>query len=352
MMKIVRFLGILLLVLIVFLPLNTIKTYAYTLNDLGAYIENPEFHDSQQGRADGNLGLYQVVGDKQVVANVKAIYFDSTNKTFQILARRYNPTIGIDKTSNDMKWSVVDERICTVDSNGFVTAGNTTGATIVIMEDDTCCMSFTVVNRTGKYDNWYEDMFKDIHTLSTVYGKKDFKNVSSAKLACEYLGNGYKILVDAYLTHGSALNTDPEVRLGIIQEAVKEVIQVSYLTSAKGDIWGDCVLTAAMTSIICDPFTINTNAQRFGCDMINLPGHVTNAILLDGIVYNVDNGNFQEVAKETDWIWINDVLNGSYVFIGNSISEAEISCKKSAYNSFTRDRDEIAKCLKQGVNSK
>jgi len=43
------------------------------------------------------------------------------------LAREYNPKKGIDKTSKDMEWSVVDERICTVDSNGKVTAGEMTG---------------------------------------------------------------------------------------------------------------------------------------------------------------------------------------------------------------------------------
>lgn len=351
MKKVIKSLGILLVALTVCLPLNTNKAYAYTLKDLGSYIENPEFHYNQSGRADGNVGLYKAVGDIEVAINVNTVYFDSTQKTYQILARRYNPTKGIDKTSKDMKWSVVDERICTVDNNGFVTAGNMSGVTIVILEDETYCLSIPVINRTGKYDSWYEDMFKDIHTPHIIYRKEGFKYASSAKLACEYLGNGYKIIVDAYLTHGNALKTDPEVRFNTIQEAVNEIISVSNISNSKGGIYGDCTMIAALTSTICDPFTINSKTQKFGCDMIDLPGHITNAILLDGIVYSVDNGNFHEVAKEYDWTWKNGVLYGTYIFIGTSKSIAEINCKKGFSYKFTADQDNIAKYLKNGVNN-
>lgn len=351
MKKVIKYLGMLLFALTLLLPLNTNKAYAYTLKDLGTHIENPEFHNNQSGRADGNIGLYKAVGDIEVATNVNSIYFDSAHKTFQILARRYNPTKGINKTNKDMKWSVVDKRICTVDSKGFVTAGNMTGATIVILEDDTYCISIPVVNRTGKYDSWYEDMFKDIRTPNYIYSKEGFKYASSAKLACEYLGKGYKIIVDAYVSNGSALNTDPDIRFNTIQEAVCTVISLTDLLNAKGRMYGDCTMVAALTFLICDPFTIYSNSQKFGCDMIGLPGHETNAILLDGIIYSVDNGNFQEVAKESDWTWKNGVLYGSYEYIGTSTSKAEISCKKSVYNSFTRDRDDMTKYLKNGVNN-
>jgi hypothetical protein len=350
MKKAIRSLGILLLALIIFLPLNSNKAYAYTLKDLGSYIENPEFHNNQSGRADGNVGLYKAVGETEVATNVKELYFDSTHKTFQILARRYNPTKEIDKTSKDMKWSVVDKRICTVDSKGFVTAGNMTGATIVILEDETYCLSIPVVNRTGKYDSWYEDMFKDIDTPGNIYRKEGFKYASSAKIACEYLGKGYKIIVDAYLTHGSKLRTDPDVRFNTIQDAVCTITDLARLENTNGGIWGDCVVIASLISIICDPFTINSKTQKFGCDMVDLPGHVTNVILLDGIVYSVDNEQFQEVAKESDWTWKNGVLYGSYIF-GNNKAEAEISCKKGTSYSFTQDRDKIEKYLKNGINN-
>lgn len=157
MSKAIKYLGTFLLSLTVFLALKTDNAYAYTLDDLESYIENPEFHDGQKGRARGNVGLYKVVGEG-LATNIDAIYFDSTHKEFQVLVRRYNPTKGIDKISKDMKWSVVDERICTVDNKGFVTAGSMTGATIIVLEDDIGCMGIPVVNRTGKYDSWYEDM--------------------------------------------------------------------------------------------------------------------------------------------------------------------------------------------------
>lgn len=344
---VIKLLGAILLAL-VFIPLNSNKAYAYTLEDLGSYIENPEWFDNQTGRRDDNVGLEEVVGETEATTNVTAIYFDSTHKTFQILSRRYNPTKGIDKTNKDMKWSVVDERICTVDSKGFVTAGNMTGVTIIIMEDDTYCSSIVVVNRTGKYDNWYEDMFKDIHTPSNIYRKADFEYASYAQLACEYLGKGYKIITDAYISHGSALKTDPDIRFSIIEEAVCTITSISGLTNAKGGVYGNCVMNAALTSVICDPFTINSTTQKFGCDMIDFGGaHVNNAILLDGIIYRVDNGNFQVVAKESDWTWKNGVLRGSYID-GISKANAEISCKKSG--SFTEDRDGMDRCLKNGVN--
>ena len=343
-----KFLGMLLLVLTVFLPFNTENAYAYTLEDLGSYVENPEWFDNQSGRLGDNVGLSKAI-DKELQTNVGSIYFDSTHKSFQIQARRYNPTKGIDKTSKDMKWSVVDERICTVDNNGFVKAGSMTGATIVILEDETVCMAITVVNRTGNYDSWYEDMFKDIHTLNSVYEKSGFKNAASAKLACEYLGNGYKVIVDSYLKHGIALKTDSSVRFNTIYDAVNTVVRVANLSSAKGGMWGDCVTIASLTSFICSPFTINSQTQKFGSDMIEVPGHLTNAILLDGIVYNVDNGNFREVAKESDWTWKKGVLHGSFLF-GSSEAKAEINCEQGDSYSFTRDRVEIEAFLKKGVN--
>lgn len=349
MRKVIKLLGILLLALTVFTTLNTEKAYAYTLDDLEGYIENPEFHDGLKGRGRGNVGLYEVVGETEVATNVDAVYFDSTHKEFQILVRRYNPKKGIDKISKDMKWSVVDERICTVDSNGFLTAGNMTGATIVILEDETYCKSITVVNRTGNHDSWYEDMFKDIHITANVYRKKDFKNASSAKMACEYLGEGYKTIVDAYLTYGVGLNTNSDVRFKTIKDAVNTVTKIARLTNKEGGQWGNCVTIASMTSIICDPFVINSKTQKFGHDMIDLPGHVTNAILLDGIVYNVDNGNFIEVAKESDWTWKDGVLHGTYKLIGNSESKAKIDCEKRDSHSFNEDRDKITDYLKNGV---
>lgn len=347
MKKTMKYFGLLLLAFTVFLSLNTSKAYAYTLEDLDDYVENPEFHDNQIGREDDNVGMYQIVGD-YVETNVETIFFDSTHNTFQILARRYNPTKGINKTSKDMKWSVVDERICTIDNKGFVTAGAMTGGTVVILEDDTVCISIPVVNKTGKYDSWYEDMFKDIHTPSTFYRKESFKSASSAKRACEYLGNGYKIIVDAYLTHGNALKTDPEIRFLTIKEAVNEIISIATLTNAKGGMWGDCMVTTSLTSIVVDPFIINSTTQKVGYDMIDFPGHVNSALLLDGIIYSVDNGNFQKVANESEWTWKNGKLYGSYEF-GIYKAKAEISCKKSY--SDTIDRDNISKYLKNGVNN-
>lgn len=82
--------------------------------------------------------------------------------------------------------------------------------------------------------------------------------------------------------------------------------------------------------------------------MIDVGTHETNAILLDGIVYSVDNGNFKEVAKESDWTWKKGVLYGSYTF-GGKTAEAEICCNKSTSYSFTRNRDDITASLKNGV---
>jgi hypothetical protein len=351
MKKKMRSLWALLLVLSALLPINASTAYAYTFDNLSAYIENPEFHDNQKGRLVGNVGMYKYVNEVYARTNVEAIYFDSTHKSFQILARRYGPTKGIDKTSKDMKWSVVDERICTVDSKGFVTAGDMTGATIVILEDNEYCISIPVINRTGKYDSWYEDMFKDIKILYTIYPKAGFKNESSAKLACEILGSGYKIIVDAYLDYGSALRTDPEVRFNTIYKAVNTVNNVALLSNVEGIAWGNCEVVSSLTSIICDPFVTNTSTQRFGTAMVEIGLiHINNAILLDGIIYSVENGNFEEVAKESDWTWNDGDLYGSYMF-GNIKAEVEIRCYKLDSYRFTDDRDCITKYLKSGVYS-
>ncbi len=351
MKKKMRSLWALLLVLSALLPINASTAYAYTFDNLSAYIENPEFHDNQKGRLAGNVGMYQYVVETIAATNVEAIYFDTSHKTFQIMARRYGPTKGIDKTSKDMKWSVVDDRICTVDSKGFVTAGDMTGATIVILEDETYCMSIPVINRTGNYDSWYEDMFKDITTLNATYSKEGFKYESSAKLACECLGSGYKVIVDAYLKYGSALRTDPEVRLKTIQDAIHAVIVIAAFDNSEGGAWGDCITISSLTAIICEPFIINTNTLRFGTDMVDIGfTHENNAILLNGIIYSVDNGNFVEVGKESDWTWKDGVLYGTYKF-GSHIAEAEIRCEKGDVSSFTEDRDQIAKYLKYGVSN-
>lgn len=64
----------------------------------------------------------------------------------------------------------------------------------------------------------------------------------------------------------------------------------------------------------------------------------------------LDNGNFKEVAKESDFTWKNGVLYGTYMD-GNNIAEAEINCEKGDSFSYTEDRDHIANCLKNGVNN-
>jgi len=324
----------------VYSPLYSNKAHAYTLKDLETYIDNPDFHSYQAGRAGYNIGMDSIVGRTIPVTNVNAIYFDSSNKSFQILARQYNPNKGIDKTSKDMKWSVVDDRICTVDSNAKVTAGNMTGTTIIIMEDDNYCINIPVVNITGKYDSWYEDMFKNIKTYYYRYKKSDFKYESGAKKACEYLGNAYKMITDAYLTYGNALKYDSDVRYEVLREAIQTATAVPRLSTSNGSSFGDCRMISTFTSLICDIF--KSKEDKCGSTLINYPTHVCNIVLIDGVKYMVDNSNFYEIAKESDWTWKNGKLTGT----ADNIKLA-ITCEKGG--NFKDDREYMAQRLKNGV---
>lgn len=330
----------LLLATAVYSPQYSKKAYAYTLKDLETYIDNPDFHSNQSGRAGYNVGMDSIVGTTVPVTNVNAIYFDSSNKSFQILARVYNPNKGIDKTSKDMKWSVVDDRICTVDSNGKVTAGNMTGTTIIIMEDDDYCINIPVVNITGKYDSWYEDMFKNIKTYYYRYKKSDFKYSSSARKACEFLGNAYKIITDAYMTYGNSLKSDPEVRFEVLKEAIQTATTIPMLLTADGHSFGDCSEVTKFTSLICEVFKSKTD--RCGSTQIYYPTHVCNIVLIDGVIYMVDNGNFYEISKESDWTWKNGKLTGT---VDNN--KLAITCEKDG--SFKDDSEYMAHTFENGV---
>jgi hypothetical protein len=297
MKKVIKSLGVLLLALTVCLSSSTNKAYAYTLEDLASYIENPEWFDNQEGRAGDNTGTDKI-NYSYLQINSDVIYFDKTHKSYQLLLRQYDNEKGIDLGNDDLKWEVIDERICTVDSNGFVKAGDLTGATTVIAENKNNTLVIAVINLTGNYDRWYENMFVN----NWLYGGL-FDTNEEGLSRC--LGYALKGIVDAYVQYGDELYTNPEIRFEIVREAVDLIYGKGYHPARIFDLFLDGNRTQKCADAI--DATVENGV------VLNSP----TLLLLDGKIYGFNIfGAFYEVATEKDGYWENGYFYYTYLHYG------------------------------------
>ena len=280
-----------LLVIVLGAWLKTDKAYAYTIDDLGSYIENPEWFDNQKGRSGDNIGTYKIVKEDRPTINSSTVYFYGKNETYQLLIRQYDETAKIDFDNDDFKWFVMDERICTVDENGLLTAGEMTGVTTVLAENDFGYTEVAVVNLTGDYDDWYEKMFTGIAfgDYTTYHDKTDTEAKISAWNTARGHGNAYKIIVDAYLEYGEELYSNSKVRYKIVKEAVSSAAYGGSYTNIYG-IFSD---------IDREQKCIYSNDFFF-------------LLLMDGKIYELDSwSGFREIADESDGVW----KNGNFYYV-------------------------------------
>ncbi|SHO53409.1 hypothetical protein [Anaerocolumna xylanovorans] len=297
MRKMLKFLGVLLLVLTECLPLNTDKAYAYTLENLESYIVNPEWFDNQEGRAGDNTGTGKTDCSYPQI-NSDVIYFDKTHKSYQLLLRQYDKEKGIDFENDDFEWEVIDERICTVDSDGFVKAGDMTGATTVIAENQNYALVIVVINLTGKYDSWYENMFVNNWFYGGLY------NIKEEELS-RSLGSALKGIVDAYVQHGDELYTNPEIRIEIVREAVRIINGKGYHPARIFDLFLDGIRTQKCAHVI--GATVENGV------VLDSP----TLLLLDGKIYELNIlGGFYEIATEKDGYWKNGYFYYTYLHHG------------------------------------
>lgn len=342
------------------LSLHSDIAYAYTLKNLDQYIDNPEFFDYQEGKASINVGIDPIVGTPDAIVNVARIYFDSKHKTFQILARQYDPKKGINLTSKDMKWSVIDERICTVDKNGKVTAGEMTGVTVVIMEEKGGYLVIPVLNITGNCDKWYEEMYKDIdiNPVYTYFSETEFLTKDEARKACDYIGNTYKTITDAYLTYGDSLKTDPKIRLNVINDAADIAFELVWLVDNTGKNYWFKGISAGdiMKCRVFELFISKESKCGLHRDTENM------VFMIDGVIYIITGANvFEEIGKESDCIRRDGKLYGSFQFevphfdfkygiwsTDYVIVDVEISFEKKGISSFTEESEYMMNFLKNG----
>lgn len=320
MKKTIKFFGILLLVLTAFLPLNTNKAYAYTLENLESYIKNPEWFDNQEGRAGDNTGTGKIDCSYPQI-NSEVIYFDKTHKSYQLLLRQYDKEKGIDLENDDFEWEVIDERICTVDSNGFVKAGDITGATTVIAENKNYTLVIVVINLTGDYDRWYENMFTNNRIYGRIYDKEK-RGIS------RNLGNALKGIVDAYMQYGAELYTNPEIRIDTVREAVYTINDSGYGVTSIFTLFVDGNRTQK-----CAYVADSTKENGAGFSPILL--------LLDGKIYELNIwGGFYEIATEEDGYWKNGYFY--YTYLRHTIygtEEWEVKFSTIKENNYNEERD-------------
>lgn len=345
MKNVVRILCGLLLAFTVIFTTRTESAFAYTLDDLGDYIENPGWFDNQEGRADDAIGTERVATGSEPSRNTRIIYFNKTHKTYQLLVRQYDETKGIDIDNDDLTWSVVDERICTVDGNGFVKAGEMTGATTILAEGPDYILEFTVINLTGNYDEWYEEMFTNVWVASdlTEHYVKNYTSMGAMRRDTKYVGIGYKVIVDAYLQYGNRLYDDPEIRLEVIKEAVNEALK--YAGGVSNLDYANCVSNAKITSQILNVFNNSTN-QKCAEGTYAFNGHITNTLLLDGIVYNVNDGIFKQKCVETDGEWKSDHMFYCEYIYNNHYGTVKSTLSATKTGDWTHDRSYITNKLK------
>lgn len=347
-MKISKIFSGLLLALALVMTLQTDKAYAYTIEDMGDYIENPEWLDHQSGNYMNILhekGLPVPEYTPQVSSS--SVYLDKNVKSYQIYIRQYCEDKGIDIDETDFTWTSYDERICTV-SNGLVKAGDMTGVTTLVAENKEFVIGFTVVNQTGKYDDWYEEMFTDLYDEVKFMGQpqkiSEFDGAASARETVTYLGEAYKLAVDAYLKHGNSLYSDTDTRLKVIKETVNKVISAGHVRLKGGTkTWGDCNHTAYYTERILTLFRDENRTQKCASGTDGPTNHVTNYLLLDGTIWNVDNGNFSKIGVESDGKWKTSKSGAKLLYFDDNevFNLKDVIVQASKSDSFKQDRNAV-----------
>lgn len=317
--------------------------YAYTMDNLEASIENMDFFDNQVGRLNyfryqgNNFGSsnekglvrsyvrrsdpndYATCWAFQIDMNVDSIFFKPNFTSFQLKIRAYNEEKGWDMTTEDFKLTSQDERICTVDKSGLIKAGTMTGATVISIEYDGGCSFVFVVNQTGKYDKWYEDMFNDVDLCDKRFLPRHmpsahFANPNSPKKIVEGWGKGWKIITDEYLRLGDLMDTDAVKRARIARDIVHEMCDLYLKDSsdpkAYNGEYGDCEQISACKYQILKLF-INTerkNGVKYVSDFDN--NHQYLIMALDGEIYDDDNFGLDKRCSIDTWEWSNNILTG------------------------------------------
>lgn len=307
-MKINKIFSGLMLALALIMASQTSKTYAYTIEDMSDYIENPEWFDNQDGGELVALEDNMPVGTSEPVVSNTSIYLGKKTTSYQIYVRQYDAKNGIDIDESGFTWTSCDERICTVD-NGLVKAGSMTGVTVLVAENKDYVIGFTVVNQTGNEEQWYEDMFTDIYDgnkwgFQGPLSISKFDGALNARKSINELGEAYKIVVDAYLSYGEQLNTDTSVRKSVLQDAISKAVAAGHAVLKSGTkIWGDCQSDAFYTERITRLFVDDNRSQKCASGTDGPVDHVTNYLLLGGIIYNINNTQWAELCPESDGEW-------------------------------------------------